>query len=265
MRSPAGSSRSRRSKSPGEPRARRADPRPEPFRDDARRDELVPDRRGRGQGDRDRSGARDPRARRADRPDGRARASLRIEAILVTHGHPDHAPGAAPLAARTGAAVYAHPAARVPVRPGARRRRDAAHRRRLRSARSTAPGHAPRPPRLRSRSRARAVHRRRRRGARHDLDRAAGRRDARVSSNARAAARTRAGRRGASTAGTATRSTRRSRRSRNICATAKAREAAIARRARASGRARSPSSSRASMPRRRARSGARPRARSSRT
>ena len=36
------------------------------------------------------------------------------EAILVTHGHPDHAPGAAPLAAATGAPVYAHPEARFP-------------------------------------------------------------------------------------------------------------------------------------------------------
>jgi len=35
-------------------------------------------------------------------------------AILVTHGHPDHAPGAAPLAAATGAPVFAHPAARFP-------------------------------------------------------------------------------------------------------------------------------------------------------
>jgi glyoxylase-like metal-dependent hydrolase (beta-lactamase superfamily II) len=35
-------------------------------------------------------------------------------AILVTHGHPDHAPGAAPLAAATGAPVYAHPAAKFP-------------------------------------------------------------------------------------------------------------------------------------------------------
>jgi glyoxylase-like metal-dependent hydrolase (beta-lactamase superfamily II) len=35
-------------------------------------------------------------------------------AILVTHGHPDHAPGAAPLAAVTGAPVFAHPAARFP-------------------------------------------------------------------------------------------------------------------------------------------------------
>ena len=35
-------------------------------------------------------------------------------AILVTHGHPDHFPGAAPLAAATGAAVYAHPQARFP-------------------------------------------------------------------------------------------------------------------------------------------------------
>ncbi len=32
-------------------------------------------------------------------------------AILVTHGHPDHAPGAAALAHATGAPVYAHPAA----------------------------------------------------------------------------------------------------------------------------------------------------------
>jgi glyoxylase-like metal-dependent hydrolase (beta-lactamase superfamily II) len=36
------------------------------------------------------------------------------EAILVTHGHPDHAPGAAPLAAATGAPVLAHPEARFP-------------------------------------------------------------------------------------------------------------------------------------------------------
>jgi glyoxylase-like metal-dependent hydrolase (beta-lactamase superfamily II) len=35
-------------------------------------------------------------------------------AILVTHGHPDHYPGAAPLAAATGAPVYAHPGARFP-------------------------------------------------------------------------------------------------------------------------------------------------------
>jgi len=35
-------------------------------------------------------------------------------AILVTHGHPDHFPGAAPLAAATGAPVYAHPDARFP-------------------------------------------------------------------------------------------------------------------------------------------------------
>jgi glyoxylase-like metal-dependent hydrolase (beta-lactamase superfamily II) len=35
-------------------------------------------------------------------------------AILVTHGHPDHAPGAAPLAAATGAPVLAHPAAAFP-------------------------------------------------------------------------------------------------------------------------------------------------------
>lgn len=38
---------------------------------------------------------------------------LRISAIAVTHGHPDHAPAAAPLAARTGAPVYAHPAGTI--------------------------------------------------------------------------------------------------------------------------------------------------------
>ena len=37
-----------------------------------------------------------------------------IEGILVTHGHPDHAPAAALLADRTGAPVYAHPDARFP-------------------------------------------------------------------------------------------------------------------------------------------------------
>jgi glyoxylase-like metal-dependent hydrolase (beta-lactamase superfamily II) len=36
---------------------------------------------------------------------------LRVAAIAVTHGHPDHAPGATLLAARTGAPVYAHAAA----------------------------------------------------------------------------------------------------------------------------------------------------------
>lgn len=38
-------------------------------------------------------------------------AGARYEAILVTHGHPDHYPGAAPLARATGAPVYAHSAA----------------------------------------------------------------------------------------------------------------------------------------------------------
>jgi glyoxylase-like metal-dependent hydrolase (beta-lactamase superfamily II) len=41
-------------------------------------------------------------------------AGAAYEAILVTHGHPDHAPGAAPLAAATGAPVFAHPEARFP-------------------------------------------------------------------------------------------------------------------------------------------------------
>ena len=41
-------------------------------------------------------------------------ANATYAAILVTHGHPDHYPGAAPLAAATGAPVYAHPDARFP-------------------------------------------------------------------------------------------------------------------------------------------------------
>jgi glyoxylase-like metal-dependent hydrolase (beta-lactamase superfamily II) len=47
-----------------------------------------------------------------------------IGAIAVTHGHPDHAPGAKPLHQLTGAPVYAHPLARFPfdvaVRDGER-------------------------------------------------------------------------------------------------------------------------------------------------
>lgn len=39
---------------------------------------------------------------------------LRISTIAVTHGHPDHAPGAAPLAAQTGATVWVHPNSSVP-------------------------------------------------------------------------------------------------------------------------------------------------------
>ena len=41
-------------------------------------------------------------------------ANASYAAILVTHGHPDHYPGAAPLAAATGAPVWAHPDARFP-------------------------------------------------------------------------------------------------------------------------------------------------------
>jgi glyoxylase-like metal-dependent hydrolase (beta-lactamase superfamily II) len=37
-----------------------------------------------------------------------------IVAIAVTHGHPDHAPGAAQLGKRTGARIYAHAAASFP-------------------------------------------------------------------------------------------------------------------------------------------------------
>jgi glyoxylase-like metal-dependent hydrolase (beta-lactamase superfamily II) len=39
---------------------------------------------------------------------------LNVSAIAVTHGHPDHAPAAAPLAARTGASVWVHPNSNVP-------------------------------------------------------------------------------------------------------------------------------------------------------
>jgi glyoxylase-like metal-dependent hydrolase (beta-lactamase superfamily II) len=41
-------------------------------------------------------------------------ANASYAGILVTHGHPDHFPGAAPLAAATGAPVYAHSEARFP-------------------------------------------------------------------------------------------------------------------------------------------------------
>jgi glyoxylase-like metal-dependent hydrolase (beta-lactamase superfamily II) len=40
---------------------------------------------------------------------------LEIRTILVTHGHPDHAPAARPLSQRTGAPVLAHPNAQFPV------------------------------------------------------------------------------------------------------------------------------------------------------
>lgn len=41
-------------------------------------------------------------------------ANASYAAILVTHGHPDHYPGAAPLSAATGAPVIAHPLAQYP-------------------------------------------------------------------------------------------------------------------------------------------------------
>jgi glyoxylase-like metal-dependent hydrolase (beta-lactamase superfamily II) len=43
-----------------------------------------------------------------------AERGLRITTIAVTHGHPDHAPAAAPLKARTGATVWVHPKSSVP-------------------------------------------------------------------------------------------------------------------------------------------------------
>lgn len=39
---------------------------------------------------------------------------LRVAAIAITHGHPDHAPAALPLASQTGAPIYAHPRSAVP-------------------------------------------------------------------------------------------------------------------------------------------------------
>lgn len=43
-----------------------------------------------------------------------AQRNLRIEFILVTHGHPDHAPAAALLCERTGASVAVHVRSQVP-------------------------------------------------------------------------------------------------------------------------------------------------------
>jgi glyoxylase-like metal-dependent hydrolase (beta-lactamase superfamily II) len=40
--------------------------------------------------------------------------NLRVTAIAITHGHPDHAPAAGPLARATGARIYAHPQSQVP-------------------------------------------------------------------------------------------------------------------------------------------------------
>ena len=54
-----------------------------------------------------------PRHVEAIRETARVRG-LTIRAIALTHGHPDHAPAAAPLAAATGAPVYAHPASQAP-------------------------------------------------------------------------------------------------------------------------------------------------------
>ena len=43
------------------------------------------------------------------------RMNADIQTILVTHGHPDHAPAAQPLSRRTGAPVLAHALAKFPV------------------------------------------------------------------------------------------------------------------------------------------------------
>ena len=44
-----------------------------------------------------------------------AQLNAKIRTILVTHGHPDHAPAAAPLSHRTGAPVWAHAYAKFPT------------------------------------------------------------------------------------------------------------------------------------------------------
>jgi glyoxylase-like metal-dependent hydrolase (beta-lactamase superfamily II) len=55
-----------------------------------------------------------PIARHVDALLERARdLNLTIRAIALTHGHPDHAPAAAPLAAAAGVPVYAHPLSEV--------------------------------------------------------------------------------------------------------------------------------------------------------
>jgi glyoxylase-like metal-dependent hydrolase (beta-lactamase superfamily II) len=41
--------------------------------------------------------------------DAAGKRSLKIDTIVLTHGHPDHASGAARLAGSTGASIYAHP------------------------------------------------------------------------------------------------------------------------------------------------------------
>jgi glyoxylase-like metal-dependent hydrolase (beta-lactamase superfamily II) len=46
--------------------------------------------------------------------DKAAQRKLSIRAIALTHGHPDHAAGAAVLARRTGAPLYAHPRSKIP-------------------------------------------------------------------------------------------------------------------------------------------------------
>lgn len=55
----------------------------------------------------------DDRQREAFESAARAAGAAYV-AILVTHGHPDHYPGAAPLSTTTGAPVYAHPDAAFP-------------------------------------------------------------------------------------------------------------------------------------------------------
>jgi glyoxylase-like metal-dependent hydrolase (beta-lactamase superfamily II) len=45
--------------------------------------------------------------------DAAVKRALNIRTILLTHGHPDHASGAARLAAATGASVHAHPKSKI--------------------------------------------------------------------------------------------------------------------------------------------------------
>ena len=87
--------------------------RSESIGDDAARHQLVPARLRQRRSARRRSRTRDRESRRRAGRRGYASVRLKIRTIALTHGHPDHASGAAPLVAATGASVYAHPKSKI--------------------------------------------------------------------------------------------------------------------------------------------------------